>query len=439
MSDSINRELLEFLDNSPTCFQAAANIKELLRGSGFEELLECDTWEIVPGGRYFVTRNDSSIIAFSVPKRDFVGFQMICSHGDSPTFKIKENPEMEVEGNYTKLNVERYGGMLCAPWFDRPLSVAGRIVVRTDKGVETRLVKLDRDLVMIPNLAVHMNREANNGYKYNIQKDMLPVLGDASAKGTFLKLVAENAGVKAEEILGTDLYLYNRVKGTIWGANEEFLSAGRLDDLQCAFSSLKGFLGAENRESVPVCAIFDNEEVGSSTKQGAASTFLYDTLHRLNRALGRSEEEYLAAVANSFMISADNAHAVHPNHGSEADPVNRPYMNKGIVIKYEAGQKYTSDAVSAAVFKLFCERVKVPYQTFTNRSDKVGGSTLGNIANTKVSLNTVDIGLPQLAMHSPYETAGTRDTEYFCRVAREFFSSTVKMTAPGSFEIRKAE
>lgn len=435
MNVSINQELLDFLDHSPTSFQAVANLKNMLQGAGFTELLECRGWDIIPGGRYFVTRNDSSILAFSVPKKDFTGFQMICSHSDSPTFKVKENPEIEADGKYIKLNVERYGGMLCAPWFDRPLSVAGRIVVRTDKGIETRLVNIERDLMMMPNLAIHMNREANDGQKYNAQKDMLPVLGDASEKDVFLKLVAENAGVDPENILGTDLFLYNREKGIIWGAHGEFLSSGRLDDLQCAFASMKGLTEADSDESVAVCGVFDNEEAGSTTKQGAASTFLTDTLTRLNRALGRTEEDYLTAVANSFMISADNAHAVHPNHGEVADPNNRPAMNQGIVIKYSANQKYTTDAVSAAVFKLFCQQVNVPYQIFHNRSDMAGGSTLGNIANTKISLNTVDIGLPQLAMHSPYETAGTKDTEYFCRVAKAFFSSSVRMTEPGAYEI----
>ena len=278
MSQSVNQELIEFLDNSPTCFQAVENFRKMLKDAGYSELLECEKWEIVPGGKYFVTRNDSSIIAFSVPKKDFTGFQLICSHTDSPSFKIKENAEMDADGKYTKLNVEGYGGMLCAPWFDRPLSVAGRIAVRTENGIETRLVNLDQDLAMIPNLAIHMNREANSGYKYNIQKDMLPIVGEASSKGKLMKLVAENAGVKEEDILSTDLFLYNRVKGTVWGLEKEFLSAGRLDDLQCAFASMKGFLGAVPGESVPVCAVFDNEEVGSSTKQGAASTFLESTL-----------------------------------------------------------------------------------------------------------------------------------------------------------------
>lgn len=301
MSQSVNQELIEFLDNSPTCFQAVENFRKMLKDAGYSELLECEKWEIVPGEKYFVTRNDSSIIAFSVPKKDFNGFQLICSHTDSPSFKIKENAEMDADGKYTKLNVEGYGGMLCAPWFDRPLSVAGRIAVRTENGIETRLVNLDQDLAMIPNLAIHMNREANNGYKYNIQKDMLPIVGEASSKGKLMKLVAENAGVKEEDILSTDLFLYNRVKGTVWGLEKEFLSAGRLDDLQCAFASMKGFLGAVPGESVPVCAVFDNEEVGSSTKQGAASTFLESTLRRLNGALGRTEEDYLSEIGRAHV------------------------------------------------------------------------------------------------------------------------------------------
>ena len=221
MSQSVNQELIEFLDNSPTCFQAVENFRKMLKDAGYSELLECEKWEIVPGGKYFVTRNDSSIIAFSVPKKDFTGFQLICSHTDSPSFKIKENAEMDADGKYTKLNVEGYGGMLCAPWFDRPLSVAGRIAVRTENGIETRLVNLDQDLAMIPNLAIHMNREANSGYKYNIQKDMLPIVGEASSKGKLMNLVAENAGVKEEDILSTDLFLYNRVKGTVWGLEKE--------------------------------------------------------------------------------------------------------------------------------------------------------------------------------------------------------------------------
>ena len=248
-----------------------------------------------------------------------------------------------------------------------------------------------------------------------------------------MKTVAQSAGVAEEDILGHDLYLYNRMKGSVWGAGEEFFSCGRIDDLQCAFGSLEGFLAGGNPHSVSVHAVLDNEEVGSTTKQGAASTFLLDTLKRLNTALGRTEEQYLTALASSFMVSADNAHGVHPNYADKADPTNRPYLNGGIVIKFNANQKYTTDAVSAAVFRSICEKACVPVQTFTNRSDMAGGSTLGNISNTHVALNTADIGLPELAMHSPYETGGVLDTEYLIRAAKEFFSTGLKADGDGSY------
>ena len=430
---NITKRLLTFLENSPTSFHAVENMAARLRGEGFEELKEADCWSIEAGGRYFVTRNMSSLIAFRVPGKDFTGFQIISSHSDSPTFKIKENPEMKVEGHYVKLNVEKYGGMLCAPWFDRPLSIAGRLVVRTADGLLTKLVNVDRDLVMIPNLAIHMNRQVNDGYAYNAQSDMLPLYGGEAAAGTLMKTIAQSAGVAEEDILGHDLYLYNRMKGSVWGAGEEFFSCGRIDDLQCAFGSLEGFLAGGNAHSVSVHAVLDNEEVGSTTKQGAASTFLLDTLKRLNTALGRTQEQYLTALASSFMVSADNAHGVHPNYTDKADPTNRPYLNGGIVIKFNANQKYTTDAVSAAVFRSVCEKAGVPVQTFTNRSDMAGGSTLGNISNTHVALNTVDIGLPELAMHSPYETGGVLDTEYLIRAAKEFFSTGLKADGDGSY------
>ena len=414
-------QLLAFIEKSPSCFHAIKNMKDILLAEGFAQLREEDKWEIVNGGKYFVTRNDSSIVAFTIPETGALGYRIMASHSDSLTFKIKENPEMEVDKKYVKLNVERYGGMLCAPWFDRPLSVAGRVIVKEGDAFVTKFVDVDRDLLMIPNLAIHMNREVNDGYKYNAQVDMLPLYGDISSKDTFMKSIAEAAGVKEEDILGHDIFLYNRVKGSIWGANEEFVSSSRLDDLQCAFSSLQGFLKGEKKEYAAVHCVLDNEEVGSGTKQGAASTFLYDTLVRINECLGLSYEEYLRALAKSFMLSADNAHAVHPNHKEVADPVNRPYMNEGIVIKHSANQKYCTDGVSAAVIKDLCREAGVPFQTFTNRSDMLGGSTLGNISNTKVALNAVDIGLPQLAMHSPYETAGVKDTYYLIQAAEKFF------------------
>ncbi len=422
----ITGKMLDFIDASPTCFHVIDNLKKELNKAGYTELFENEPWKIAPasgkkGGKYFVTRNDSSIISFRIPKKDFKGFYMIASHSDSPSFKIKENPEMEAGGAYIKLNVEKYGGMLCAEWFDRPLSVAGRVIVKGKKGAESRLVNVDRDLLMLPALAIHMNREANDGYKYNAQSDMLPIFGDADAKDSFFDIIAKAAGVKKEDILGHDLFLYNRVKPTVWGANGEYIASSRLDDQECVYTTFAGFLKAIDSENVAVHCVFDNEEVGSGTKQGAASTFLKDTLTRINMALGRTEEQYFTAVANSFMLSADNAHAIHPNHLDKADPVNRPVMNKGVVIKYNANQKYTTDAVSAANFKLMCEKAKVPYQTFTNRSDMPGGSTLGNISTTQVAVNTVDIGLAQLAMHSPYESAGSKDPEYMASVSKVFY------------------
>lgn len=428
MYREISEQLIEFIDKSPTCFHAVQTMSDMLREEGFTELREDQKWHIEKGGRYFVARNGSSLIAFTIPEQDMKGMRIMASHSDSPTFKIKEDPEMEADGHYIKLNVERYGGMICAPWFDRPLSVAGRVIVRNTSGnsasgaLRTVLVNVDRDLLMIPNLAIHMNREVNDGYKYNAQKDMLPLYGDITAKDTFMKVIADAAGTAPEDILGHDLFLYNRQSASIWGASGEFLSSGRLDDLQCAFSSLKGFLAGEKKEYMAVHCVLDNEEVGSGTKQGAASTFLYDTLTRAHESLGLTREDYLIHLADSFMVSADNAHAVHPNHTDKADPVNRPYLNGGIVIKFNASQKYCTDGVSAAMFREICQRADVPVQTFVNRSDMAGGSTLGNISNTQVALNTVDIGLPQLAMHSPYETAGIKDTEYLVRAASVLFS-----------------
>ncbi len=423
MDKNISQHLIEFIENSPTCFHAVQTMTDILTAEGFTELKENQKWNIKNGGSYFVTRNGSSLIAFTVPVQDMKGMHIIASHSDSPSFKIKENPELESEGHYIRLNVEGYGGMIRAPWLDRPLSVAGRVIVKDteQEGFRSVLVNIDRDLVMIPNLAIHMDRQINDNCKYNVQKDMLPIYGNLSAKDTFMKLISDAAGVPEEEILGHDLFLYNRQKGTVWGASGEFLSCSRLDDLQCAFASLKGFLAGARKEYLAVHCVLDNEEVGSGTKQGAASTFLYDTLTRIHTALGLSREDYLIHLADSFMISADNAHAVHPAHAAKADPTNRPYLNGGIVIKFSANQKYCTDGISAAMFRDLCRRADVPVQTFVNRSDMAGGSTLGNISNTQVALNTVDIGLPQLAMHSPYETAGVKDTGYLIRAAEEFF------------------
>lgn len=434
-TDTINKNLLDFLEHSPSPYHAVANMTAMLDDAGFVRLEEGEHWNLSEGNDYYVTRNGSALLAFRIPKKDFVGFQIMASHSDSPVFKIKSNAEMEVDQKYLKLNVEKYGGMICAPWLDRPLSVAGRVVVQSEADVETRLVAVDRDLMIIPNLAIHMNRTVNESYEFNPQKDMLPLIGDIRAKGAFIKLIAEEAGVKETDILDMDLFLCQRMKGTVLGLNGEFIASPRLDDLQCAFASLTGFLASEPSDSVAVHCVMDNEEVGSGTKQGAASTFLKDVLHRINTGMGRSEEEYLMALSSSFMVSADNAHSVHPNQTDKADPTNRPYMNEGIVIKYSANQKYTTDAVSAALFKSICKKAEVPYQTFHNRSDMLGGSTLGNISNTQVALNTVDIGLPQLAMHSPYETAGSKDTAFLVEAAKVLFSSSVCGNGNGSYRI----
>ena len=436
MYEEKTRELLEFIEKSPSCYHVIENFRQMLKGKGFEELFEEQAWEIREGGNYFVTRADSSIIAFKVPTKGFQNFQITASHSDSPSFKVKENEEMLVDNHYVELNVERYGGMICAPWFDRPLSIAGKAVVKEGNSFTTKLVNIDRDLVMIPNVAIHMNRQINDGYTYNAQKDMIPMFGEETAKGTFMDTIADNIGVKKEAILGSDLFLYNRVPGTIWGANCEFVSSTKLDDLQCAYTTMQGFLAGENDKSVTVCCVFDNEEVGSGTKQGADSTLLSDVLERINACCGRTAEEYKMAIAGSFMLSADNAHAVHPHHQDKADSTNRPYMNHGIVIKFNANQKYTTDSVSAAIFKAICDKAEVPYQTYVNRSDIAGGSTLGNIANAHVSLNTVDIGLAQLAMHSPYETAGVKDTSYMIDAVTEFYNTHIAKTANGSYEFQ---
>lgn len=415
-------KLLDFIEKSPTAFQAVDEMQKRLTENGFEVLSEKEYWKLAPGGKYLVTRNNSALIAFCVPEKESRVFHIMASHSDSPSFKIKENPEIKVDNSYVKLNVEKYGGMLMAPWFDRPLSVAGRVIIRRNDGLEEKLVDIKRDLVMIPNLAIHMNREANNGVAYNPQKDLQPLFAAGNTDRTLLEIIAEQTGVKKEDIISHDLFLYNRMPGTIWGADKEFVSSARLDDLQCAFASMEGLLRAQNHGSVAVHCVMDNEEVGSGTKQGAASTFLKDTLLRINMGLGRTYEEYLMTLAGSFMVSADNAHALHPNYTDKTDPTNHPVLNKGIVIKFNANQKYCTDAVSAALFKELCTKAGVPYQTFVNRSDIAGGSTLGNISNTQVPMNTVDIGLPQLAMHSPYETAGVKDTEYLVRAAEELFA-----------------
>lgn len=439
MSSNHVKQLFKFIENSPSCFHAIKTITEELKNEGFVEIKEKDTWQIEQGKKYYVTRNLSSVIAFKIPQNDFKSFNIVASHSDSPTFKIKENAEIEVNNKYVKLNTEKYGGMICSTWFDRPLSIAGRILVKENNAVKTHLVNIDKDLVIIPNLAIHMNREVNDGYTYNAQIDMLPLYGDNSSKGSLMKTIAKEAEVEEESILDTDLFLYNRMNGTKIGSNEEYISSPRLDDLECAFTSLSAFLSENTSNSASVYCVFDNEEVGSGTKQGADSTFLYDVLRRINISLGKTEEDYYRLISSSFMVSADNAHALHPNYTDKSDLTNKVYMNDGIVIKYNANQKYTTDAVSASIFKTICDSVDVPYQTFTNRSDILGGSTLGNISNAHVSLNTIDIGLAQLAMHSTYETAGAKDVTYMIDAIKAFYNTSIEQVEDGQYIVNNME
>lgn len=425
---------LDFIQKSPSAFHAVKTLCAALDAGGYTPLSETQPWALAPGGKYYVTRNLSSVIAFAVPETGFAHFQIVSSHSDSPTFKLKHLCEDE-SANYLRLNVERYGGMIMSSWFDRPLSIAGRVLVREGGMLTTRLVDLGRDAVLIPNMPIHFNRDVNDGYKYNAQADLLPLYGGAGSKGKLKAEIARAAGVSGDAIVAQDLFLYARTPGSVWGAENEFFSCPRIDDLECAYTSASAFLMSEAVGHINVLAVFDNEEVGSGSKQGADSTFLLDVLTRAGAALGATDSEIRAAIAASFMASADNAHAVHPNHPEKYDAQNRTLMNGGVVIKHNANQKYTTDAVSCAVFSTLCALADVPVQHFANRSDMLGGSTLGNIANKHASMNTVDIGLAQLAMHSSYETAGCADVGHMIRALASLYGHNIVLRADGELAI----
>ena len=419
----ILKDLMNFLDSSVTMFHAINECEKVLQNCGYIYLPENEKWNI-RAGKYYAKRNSSSLIAFDIANGDY-HFQISAAHSDSPTFKLKDRPIIESNG-YLKLNVEAYGGMIDATWLDKPLTLAGRVMVDTKDGIETRLLNIDKDLLIIPNVPIHFNREINKGFAFNNQVDMLPVFSAGNlSEADFDKMLAKELGVKPEAILAKDLYLVNRQKAAVIGYDNELISSGRLDDLECVYTSLLGFIEAMNNDHINVFAVFDNEEVGSVTKQGAMSTFLVSTLNRINKALGKSDEDYYRAIAKSMLISCDNAHAIHPNHPELFDVKNRPVLNKGIAIKESANQKYTTDAFSRAILKKILEKKNIPYQTFANRSDIAGGSTLGNLSNTVVSMNAVDIGLPQLAMHSAYETAGAKDVGYAFETLKAFFEANI--------------
>ena len=435
MNNSTSNQLLSFISSSTCSFLAVKTSSELLDKNGYERLGENEKWSLKAGGRYYVTRNQSAMIAFNIPSNaSSLSFMISASHSDSPCFKVKHNPETDAVG-YTKINVEAYGGMLRATWLDRPLSASGRVTYTDGCKVVSRLIDLKKPLFMIPSITIHMNRSANENATYNLAADMQPITGTSLARGSLMKLVAESAKVDEKDIISHELFLYPVDNGTVWGANDEFISSPRLDDLQCAYASLRALTEAECGNAVAVAYVSDNEEVGSGTKQGADSSFLYDTLSRINACLGNDENGLKQALASSFMVSADNAHAVHPNHPEYADASHRPVINGGIVIKHAASQTYTTDAISSAIFAVLCKKADVPLQHFVNRSDMRGGSTLGNISGTHVSINTVDIGLPQLAMHSSYETAGVKDTDYLIAALKALFASQINMADDGEYEI----
>lgn len=417
------KALAAYLDSAHSVYHAAAGLVDQLETAGYTRLLEQDRWKLEKGGKYYLARGGTAVVAFRIPNGEPKGFLMSASHADRPTFKVKENGELT--GTYTRLATEKYGGMLMAPWLDRPLSIAGRVVVETETGIQSRLVDIGRDLLLIPNVAIHMNRQANEGYKWNPAVDTLPLLGGKDAAGKLRVLLEEAAGGK---ILGHDLYLYIRQKASIWGMDEEYISSAALDDLECAWCCTQGFLGAEESESVPVLCVFDSEEVGSSSMQGAASDLLESVLCRICSSFGWEAERLLA---QSFLVSADNAHALHPNHPEYADSNNAPVVNGGIVLKFNANQRYCTDGVSAALFRKVCAKAGAAVQTYCNRADIPGGSTLGNISLAHVSVPTADIGLPQLAMHSCYETAGVKDALALEAAMKTYYSLTLECTADG--------
>ena len=468
---ALARGLALFIKRSPSMFHSVSAAREELDGAGFTYLPEGCAWggAIVPGGSYYTVRNGSSLIAWRVARDPGAAgegyhFQLAAAHADSPTFKVKAAPELDGPGESLRLDVEAYGGMIDYTWFDRPLGLAGRVLVREGGRVTSRLLSITRPVALIPSLAIHMDREVNKAFGPNRAVDLCPLFSAGGlARGAFDGLIAAELGVPAADVLARDVFLVNLQEPVLWGAAgaavpapgeaagdgvgavtdraaaeacPEFISAPKLDDLMCAYTALTAFTAAAPRAGVNVYCLFDNEEVGSNTKQGAMSTLLADVLARVNAALGHDEEDLRRAVSASMLVSCDNAHAVHPNHPEVADVANRPVLNGGIVIKEAANQLYCTDAFSRAVFAAVCDRASVPHQTFANRSDMAGGSTLGNLSNIQVSMHAVDVGCPQLAMHSSFETAGARDVAHAVDALEVFFGTDVRIDGFEGFELR---
>jgi aspartyl aminopeptidase len=410
--------LRSFLDGAHSFFHSVAEMTRQLDQAGYTRLIESEDWALIPGGKYYINRGGSSVLAFRVPRCTPVGYMMSATHCDYPTFRVKVNGQLC--GAYIRMATERYGGMILAPWLDRPLSVAGQAMVETENGIETRLVDIDRDLALIPSVAIHMNPKINENTSLNVAVDMIPLLGGPACKDLLDRELEQAAGGK---LLGADLYLYVRQRSSVWGLKNEFISAPGLDDLLCVWGCLEGFLQAGDSGSIPVMAVFDSEETGSNSRQGADSTMLATVLTRISRSLGVDHDRMLA---NSMLVSADMAHALHPNHPEYADPANAPVMNGGVVMKFNAAKNYVTTGLSAALFRKVCAKAQVPLQTFHNRADIKGGSTLGYISMNHVSVPSVDVGLAQLAMHSSYETAGVEDAFYLEKAMATFFGSTLR-------------
>ena len=429
------KRLLDFLDASPVNFLAAQNIATELEKAGYRKLDPREPiGNVKAGDKLYVTKNDSSVYAFHIGRQPMAeaGFRMICAHCDSPTFRIKPNAEMLCEGGIVKLNTEVYGGPIMSTWFDRPLTIAGRVIVRGQDALnpETLLLHVKRPLLQISNLAIHFNRQVNDGVKLSKQKDMLPILGiinDELEKGNLLmNIICGELSIKPEQVLDFDLYLADATPACTFGVHDEFLSSGRLDDLSMCFAGLEAMIDTDTADATKVLAIFDNEETGSQTKQGAGSPFLAMMLQRIALAQSGSAEAWYQAIERAFMISADNAHAWHPNYSEKYDPTNHPVLGGGPVIKFNAAQKYASDAVSAAVFAEICRQADVPCQRFVNHSDVAGGSTLGNILASSIPLRGVDMGNAILAMHSCRETGSVADHLYTVKAFTQFLSNPIQ-------------
>ena len=432
--EEINRDLLHFIAKAPSVFHAVNSIRTALSYAGFTEIREEDPWQIERGGKYVVTRNGSALMAFTIPEDGGHAFRITASHGDSPSFKIKENPELR-DAAYVRLNVEGYGGMIMPTWLDRPLSVAGRILVRTENGIRSLLVHPDRALAVIPNLCIHFSHDLNNGMKYNPQVDLQPIFGEAGS--TLRDALAEEAGVKAEDIVDADLVLCTREKAERVGLKGEYFMSGRIDDLECAYTTLWGFLQGRGEEEGrgDMWVMFDNEEVGSSSRQGAQGTLMANVLARIEEKLGVTREQSIRACTNSLLLSADNGHATHPNHPEKSDPANVAVMGGGVLLKYNARQTYTTSGFTGAAFAEICKKAGVPVQVAANRADVPGGSTLGNLLGHQILIPMVDIGLAQLAMHSAMETASCKDAEYMAKAVAEFYNTPISQPVDGEWKL----